>query len=193
MVLLTEWILQSNSTVTTTVFRQTSSAPLFDWIINALLQTTVTDWIMVAVTVALVYYARVTILEGNKARRADSIERQLTNLYNPMFELLDQAKPFEYKRDAQHEGEWHEGMGLKDGKYHRVTQTDHTKLRAILVNYGHYLNKSEHDNMRQLLSETGEVVYDTRDVYYYGTYYSRCLNLIREKQEGLSSDLRKLT
>jgi hypothetical protein len=114
MVLLIEWILRSNSTVTTTVFQQTSGASFFDWIINALLQTTATDWIMVAVTVALVYYARVTILEGNKARRADSIERQLSNLYNPMFELLDQAKPFEYKRDAQQEGVWHEGMGLED-------------------------------------------------------------------------------
>ena len=48
----------------------------------------VSDWIMVAVTVGLVYYAYATISEGKKDRRKAAIARQLEGLYNPLYVLV---------------------------------------------------------------------------------------------------------
>jgi hypothetical protein len=43
------------------------------------------DWIMVAITAALVYYAYATISEGKKDRRKAAIARQLEGLYSPLY------------------------------------------------------------------------------------------------------------
>jgi hypothetical protein len=48
----------------------------------------VSDWIMVAVTLALVYYAYATISEGKKDRRKAAIARQLEGLYSPLYAIV---------------------------------------------------------------------------------------------------------
>jgi hypothetical protein len=50
---------------------------------------------MVAVTIALAYYAYKTIDEAKKDRTKDSIEKQLEKLCSPIFEILIRAKPYE--------------------------------------------------------------------------------------------------
>lgn len=140
-------LLQTNSTVTTTILQQTSGVSFFDWITNALFQTTATDWIMVAVTLAIVYYARVTIKEGNKARKADSIERQLEKFYNPMYEIMNEA----VEQQNEHE---------KIERIVRVHHESHEKLDEIFLNYGHYLDLIDQDKVRKLLHSPKERGYD---------------------------------
>ena len=55
---------------------------------------------MVAVTVALAYYAYTTIEEGKKGHRADPIERQLELFYNPMIEIMEKADLWTAAYDA---------------------------------------------------------------------------------------------
>ena len=48
--------------------------------------------VMTIVTVVLARYAYVTIEEGKKDRRKDTIERMLENLYSPLYEILRRAR-----------------------------------------------------------------------------------------------------
>jgi hypothetical protein len=92
---------------------------------------------MVAITAALVYYARVTIIEGKKTRKLDSYERQLVNLFNPMKHILSRAKPYTdpfVVRDTS-------GKSYL-GQYQKLLDTDVEELRDIIVKYGHYLGAS---------------------------------------------------
>ena len=127
-------LLETNSTVTTTVLQQPSGVSFFDWITRALLQTTATDWIMVAVTVALVYYARATISEGKKARKLDSYVKQLVNLFNPMAHILHRAKHYVEPLAVFNEA----GESLTP-TYQKLLKTDVVNLRKIFVEYGHYV------------------------------------------------------
>lgn len=80
LVLLIERILQTNSTVTTTVFQQISGASLFG--------LPLTDCITAIAGAIVAFFAIVTVLEGRKNRKRDSIEKQLEKLYGPIFEIL---------------------------------------------------------------------------------------------------------
>ena len=76
VVLLIDWILQTNSTVTTSGL---SSA---EWV------TAGSSAIMMIATVVLAYYAYTTIQEGKKDRRKTAIARQLEGLYNPLYVIV---------------------------------------------------------------------------------------------------------
>jgi hypothetical protein len=129
--LLIEQVL-TNSTVTTTVLQQASGASflgllLTDWI------TAFSSFAMVAITAALVYYARVTILEGKKDRQLDSYEKQLVNLFNPMAWFLHRAELFVQPPVVADSGEAY------TPRYRKLLKTDVENLRKVFVEYGHYL------------------------------------------------------
>ena len=87
-----------------------------------------------AVTVALVYYARVTILEGKDARKLDSCEKQLVNLFNPMAHILHRAKHYVEPIAVFNKA----GESLTP-TYQKLLKTDVVNLRMIFVEYGHYV------------------------------------------------------
>jgi hypothetical protein len=87
---------------------------------------------MIAVTVALVYYARVTILEGKKNRRKATIEKQLENVHSPLFEIL--GRP----------------MHIADSTYY-YSPDDLRKIWGIVQSFGYYLDSDEHAQFRRLL------------------------------------------
>jgi hypothetical protein len=124
---------QTNSTVSATILQQSSRAsflglPVTDWIMA------ISSAIMVAVTIALAYYARVTIEEGKKARSLDYSEKQLVNLFNPMAHVLGKAEPYTEPfivRDAS-------GKSYT-GSYQKLSETDVKHLQEIFIKFGHYL------------------------------------------------------
>jgi hypothetical protein len=79
-------VQQTNSTATTTVLQSAGGLSTSDWI------SLFSGAAMVLLTVALVYYSRVAIVEGNKNRKKDSIEKQLERVYSPLYDILRRAK-----------------------------------------------------------------------------------------------------
>jgi hypothetical protein len=94
-------------------------------------------------------------------------------------------------------------MGVTDvlalGKYHWVRWADHRKLEAALTNYGHYLNRGDHEKLSHLLSHAERRGYSKgwsfrpQQVYYPDTNYGECLEAIKEHRTQLTSDLYKIT
>jgi len=93
---------------------------------------------MVFLTFALVYYARVAVVEGNKNRKKDSIEKQLENLYSPMYEIMDWAVR---EQSASDKAQQIIGVGSEN----------YEKLMTVLLGYGHYLRPEKHEEIKQLL------------------------------------------
>ena len=67
---------------------------LTDWITIVLLPwvALLSTIVMTIVTLVLARYAYLTIEEGKKNRRKDTIERMLENLYSPLYEILRRAR-----------------------------------------------------------------------------------------------------
>jgi uncharacterized protein YggT (Ycf19 family) len=67
---------------------------LTDWITIVLLPwvALLSTIVMTIVTLVLARYAYVTIEEGKKNRRKDTIERMLENLYSPLYEIVRRAR-----------------------------------------------------------------------------------------------------
>jgi hypothetical protein len=173
-----EYILQTNSTVTTTILQQ-QPPPINDWIMNGLLHMTLTDWITVAITGALVYYAYRTVEEGKKDRYKDSLEKRLEKLYNPMFEILTRAEErIETKSDG------------KDYKYQMLRHSDHEKLCNIVENHSHYLRKEEYQKTKQMLSH---VQYLKDYAVYQLKEYDECLGFASARRDELADWLREVS
>ena len=131
---------------------------------------------MVFLTLALVYYSRVAIVEGAKNRKKGSIEKQLEKLYNPMFEILDTAKSTEVTTAGAF-------PYLPVGRHRLLDAPD--DVRSILLNYGHYLRATEHHKIRELLSTKFLPYTPEAD-------HAECLAFIREKREQLTAELKAL-
>lgn len=143
-----EWILQANSTVTTTVFQQTSGAPF--------LGISATELITAITAVLIALFTGVTVVEGWKNRRKDSIEKQLERLYSPVFEILDQAESQAYSKSDREKIE-----------FFRLPKDDCIAIRSALANYGHYLKPLERDSMRKLVSLEEKIGESKRFELYY--------------------------
>lgn len=132
---------------------------------------------MIALTIALVYYARVTIKEGNKARRADSIERQLETFYNPMYEIMTEAV------EQQNAPEKTRGI-VRVGQYE--------ELDEMFLKYSHYLKQpTDQHKVRQLL------LFPKKKGYEEGCYpdkeFKDCLTNISVIRARLWIDYQELT
>jgi len=145
---------------------------------------------MLAVTGALVYYAYRTIEEGKKNRRKDSIEKQLEKLYNPLFEIMSEADSYETKTST---GQVH--------SYVNLLKTDVTRIREVLLSYGHYLPPFEHDSLKRLfsfeLSPSDRVLqFPYNDVtartHYLDTDFAFCSAFVRTKRHTLMLELYSL-
>jgi len=162
--------LQTNSTVTTTILQQASSTPI------VLLGIPLTDWITAITGVLIALFAIVTVLEGRKNRRKDSIEKKLERLYNPLFELLDAF--------ARH------GHARQMPVFVEVRDENFRSIVAAFRNYGHYLSHDEHESVKRLVSEAwgGE---DGKTNLKMSNI-DACLPLIAEKRDELKKRLEGL-
>jgi hypothetical protein len=179
-------IQQTNSTVTTTILQQPNG-----W---SFLDVSLSDWVlvfsslaMVAVTIALAYYARVAIVEAKNDRRKDSIEKQLEKLFSPMFEILDTAGRLDVTPESPRPTFVEEG-----NKYRVLANEDIANLWTLLLNYGHYLDPTEHDKMRTLLSTEPKEGWGT-SLYFPEADYNEWLGFAAQKREQLRAELRTLS
>ena len=75
---------------------------------------------MMTATVIIAYYAYVTIKEGRKTRRKDTVEKMLEGIISPLCEILRKA--------------WSEEWV--------VTESDFQRMNSIVEKYGHYLGET---------------------------------------------------
>lgn len=130
-------IQQANSTVTTTVIQQTSGL--------SFLGLPLTDWITASTAVAITFFTAVTFLEGWRNRRLASVDKQLENFYNPVYEIMSDAKERRSDDETYH------------GGIFTVSLNNSKRLEELFLTYGHflgmtpYLDGIEHDTMRGVL------------------------------------------
>jgi len=133
-------------------------------------------------------YTKVTIEEGKKDRRKETIEKQLENLYSPLRETLWRAK--------------------KGNEYHRQTTRDiinrvgvvdyvikNQELDDILTRiktFGHYLNPEIRESLTQALGQSEETQHpDYRQIQ--NAYIDPHFKYIDEKQKLLTEEFIDLT
>jgi hypothetical protein len=162
-----------------TILQQQPATMINDWIINGLLHMTLTDWITVAITAALVYYAYRTVEEGKKDRIKDSLEKRLEKLYNPLFEILTHA---EEHIETNSEG--------KVCKYQMLRRSDHEKLCNIVENHSHYMRKEEYQKTKQMLRD---VQYLKDYAVYQSREYDECLGFASARRDELADWLREFS
>lgn len=159
---------QTNSTVTTTAFQQTSGGSLFG--------LPMTDVITACAGIAVAFFAFVTLWVAQKNRRKQSIEKQLEKLYNPMYEIMDWAVREQSASDkAQH--------------IVHIGFENYQKLMNTFLGYGHYLHLKEHDEIKKILLSpvaTGHVrTYPEKE-------FQKALYRIKLRREMLILDLYQL-
>lgn len=169
---------QTNSTVTTTVFQSTSGAsflglPVTDWI------TAISSAIMVAVTIALVYYAHATIEEGKNDRKKSSIEKQLERLYNPLYEFLDILENYRLEHNPEMIL-----IGVSDDNFARTIR--------VFQNYGQYLDRDTHRKVAQLVSDIVPSQ-DGKSRFLRVPHIQSCLAPITSKRAELKKELEGLS
>jgi hypothetical protein len=157
---------QTNSTITTTIFQQQSGL--------SFLGLPLTDWITAITAIVVAVFAGVTVWEGTSNRRRDSIERQLERLYNPMFEIMDEAL-----EERSEEEEKQQIM--------RVSLDHYTRLDEIFLSYGHYLNPILHDRIKELLRAPKESAEYDRP--YPESKFMWCYMSIHAARDRLLSEL----
>lgn len=166
-------VQQTNSTVTTTVFQQTSGL--------SFLGIPLTDWITASMAVAIVVLTVVTFLEGWRTRRIDLIERQLERFYNPVYEIM--------------------GNMIRSGNKERdvdvitVSPHDLEILDKLFLTYGHYLSFSPFidgyldDAIRNLLRHARE---GADRGAYSSDAFRQCRDYVEVTRMGLLGELDQL-
>jgi hypothetical protein len=125
--------------------------PYADWV------TAVSSLVMAVASAALVAYSYVTIKEGKKNRRKDTIEKMLDNVYSPLYEIL---------RRAQFADNWRKEVRRIDPpREYALEEQEFTEARNIVERYGHYLGHVERMAVTNAL-EKYEVVEYGRKKYY---------------------------
>jgi hypothetical protein len=140
--------------VTTTVLQQTSGLSSSDWI------SLFSGMAMVFLTFALVYYARVAVVEGNKNRKKDSIEKQLENVYSPLYDILRRAK---FAEDREIIRQYH------SQREYALTEEEFKRVREIIERFGHYLGSQERMAIPKVLEQEHDLFLDSlvaRRKYY---------------------------
>ena len=154
-----EWLLSlTNSTVTTTGLQQSNGISLTDWLTIVLLPwvTLLSAIVMTIVTIVLARYAYVTIEEGKKNRRKDTVERMLENLYSPLYEILRRARYETDKFKLMVIAEWNkEGRG---GPRDCVLSEEQlARVREVVERFGHYMDPVEQALLTKVLANPNSI------------------------------------
>jgi len=106
------------------------------------IETTLSDWMMIVFTAFLSIFAAITIDEGRKDRRKDSLEKQLVNLYSPLYAMFQRAK---FGVDDSRNDVRNLPTSSDIPKSFVLDDREVDRIRQVLERYGHYLEPSERE------------------------------------------------
>jgi hypothetical protein len=113
---------------------------------------------MMIATAFVAYYAYVTIREGRKNRRKDTIEKMLEHTYSPLYELLRRAQFASDRVTIQ--------LANPQREY-ALTEEEFREVWEIIERFGHYLGSQE----RMALTKDLEQKHDLYSEPHIGRYY----------------------
>jgi len=164
------------------------------------------DWIQAIMaivtgfaTAVLTYYAYVTIDEGKKNRRKDTMEKMLENLYSPLYELLRRARHEETdeRRWARQQAFSPQTHGPRD---YAFKESEFAELRRILERYGHYLDEVKLMKLNMDLDKFDQVIPSYKPGTGPHPYYrfwngdmDPYFDYVRKRCEELREQLQQLT
>jgi hypothetical protein len=158
-------------------------------------EATVTDWIAVFLTLTLASYALQAIREAKRDRRKDLIEKKLSEVYSPLFEILERAR-WDTKRDSRDMAR--RATTVTGPRAYALTEKEFEEIRRIIERFGHFIESKKRDELTKTLDdhETCDigVIAAPRDVYYrLKTPETDALReYIKKRREELSQELEKL-
>ena len=132
---------------------------LTDWLTTVLLPwvTLFSTILMTIVTVALARYAYVTIEEGKKNRRKDTIESMLENLYSRLYEILRSARYETSDFKAMVIAEWNRREGRVGPRDCILSEEQLARVREIVERFGHYMDPVEQSQLTKVLSKPDSI------------------------------------
>jgi hypothetical protein len=149
---------------------------------------------VVGATLALAYYAYVTIKEGRKNRRKDTIERKLENLYSPLYEILSGAKftLWETTSERDYVKSFLKDVGPND---YVLKDQELRKIHDIIERSSHYMDLDDRGELTKALQKFKLHKLTTLGIWYqfFGDGIDPCLDRIARKRERLMKELEKLT
>ena len=141
---------------------------------------------MTVATIVLAVYAYLTIQEGKKDRRKDTIERMLENAYSPIYEILRRAK-FENDERSQ-------ARGKIPGFDWVVTRTELDRMREIIEKFGHYFDRKESGKLAMFLERAKYTRTGTTPYWGFSEIeMSQCFEFITRERDRLKQELDRLT
>jgi hypothetical protein len=112
---------------------------------------------MTIVTVALARYAYVTIEEGKKKRRKDTIESMLENLYSRLYEIFGSARYETSDFKAMVIAEWNRREGRVGPRDCILSEEQLARVREIVERFGHYMGPVEQSQLTKVLSKPDSI------------------------------------
>lgn len=161
------------------------------------------DWIQAAAAVAttfatfiIIYYAKVTIDEGKKDRRKDTVEKMLKNLYSPLYELLRRAR-----HEDTEERRWVRQQPSTQGpRDYAFEERELAEVRHIIEKYGHYLDQTILLKLNMTLDKFDQVIPSYKPETGPHPYYrfwngdmDPYFDYVRKRCEKLREQLQQLT
>lgn len=130
-------------------------------------------------TVAIVYYAKATIDEGKKNRSKDTLENKLSQLYNPLFEILSTTKD--------------QGRQTGSTTTFLCQMELIERMRRIFEGYSYYLSSEEREKIKAAIYPPGAKGTPLRAYELDGQSFETALSCLKDKRELLNRELRELT
>ena len=154
-------------------------ACVLGWASGLVSVESVPNWMMALTSIALVIYAAMTVEEGKKNRRKDTVEKMLENLYSPVYEMLSRA--VKLVRDGV----------IRPGVDFALIDTG--QIRKTIDKFGHYMDSYEKGALSDLIEaieEQGASVNVTPECVSLITksFYDR-LSHVRLRREQLMQEL----
>lgn len=94
-----------------------------------------------AITAALVYYAKVTIDEAKKDRKKAILEHRLENIYYPMYDILYRARDEKWDRESERNSPL--GFEPAEKWMFVLTYDEFKQVQAMITRFGYCLEERE--------------------------------------------------
>jgi len=147
---------------------------------------TYAEWITAIASAAIVYYAYVTIKEGKKNRRKDTIEKMLENLYSPLYEILRRAK-FENDERSQ-------ARSKIAGFDWVVYRSELDQMQGIIERFGHYFdNQAEAEELSMLIMRPKYTRVGVSGIFGFDEQMASHFDYIKNSRDKLRKELLELT
>jgi len=141
---------------------------------------------MTVATIVLAAYAYLTVQEGKRDRRKDTIEKMLEDAYSPVYEILRRAK-FENNERSQ-------ARAKLDGFDWVVTGAELGRMREIIEKFGHYFDRDESRRFAMILERAKYTRVGTSPLWGFGeTEMGQWFSYIMRERDRLKRELDQLT